>query len=351
MNNLIGRSGSLAFYANDEHGVVIDTKIGAIVASGSAVDVFWLESWEPSNDPLSKPETLLVEKALSVLDESTVLASADRMYTIPDSVKSEAQKALEWRKEEGRGGTPVGLNTARTLSKGGQIGIRKIRHIAKYFPRHEVDKKGKGWKPGQENFPSNGRIAWALWGGDAAWRWARAIVERENKKATTAGGYGQVPQLDYLDYPTNRTDIDPFKLAHELDINYGPEFLARVCLDGSGIDRLYMIDIDGSVYVWDDSAWDNLGNVSGDIWTYDRALDDIYDTQEKTHVIIDPPSAMKIAARFAVDPYCRVMVSELDPEEAGLVYSGAYDEDWDFVDQVLVAAGTTDAVEIGRAHV
>lgn len=67
----------------------------------------------------------------------------DRMYTIPGGVQSEAKKALEWRKKHKRGGTPVGLNTARTLAKGGQIGIRKIRHIAKYFPRHEVDKKGK----------------------------------------------------------------------------------------------------------------------------------------------------------------------------------------------------------------
>ena len=345
MNNLIGRSGSLAFYANDEHGVVIDTAIGAIVASGSAVDVFRLKTWEISTDPLSNPEKLLVEKALSVLDESAVVASADRMYTIPSSVKAEAEKALKWRKEEGRGGTPVGLNTARTLAKGGQIGIRKIRHIAKYFPRHEVDKKGKGWKPGQENFPSNGRIAWALWGGDAGQRWASAIVERENKKATTAGGYNQAPQLDYLDFPTNRSDVDPFKLAHELDMNYGPEFLVRVCLDGSGMDRLYMIDIDGSVYVWDDSAWDNLGNVSGDIWAYDRALDNIYDTQEKTHLIIDPQSALKIAARFAVDPYCKVTVEELDPEESELMLSGVQDEDWDFIDQVLIAAGTTEAVD------
>lgn len=69
------------------------------------------------------------------------------MYTIPDAVIAEAKRGLEWRKEENRGGTSVGLNTARTLARGGQIGIRKIRHIAKYFPRHEVDKKGTGYKP------------------------------------------------------------------------------------------------------------------------------------------------------------------------------------------------------------
>ena len=114
--------------------------------------------------------------------------SENRMYTIPGGVQREAKKALVWRKDFKRGGTPVGMNTARTLARGGQIGIEKVRHIAKYFPRHEVDKKGKGYKPGQENFPSNGRIAWALWGGDAGQRWASAIVEREDKKALLAGG-------------------------------------------------------------------------------------------------------------------------------------------------------------------
>jgi hypothetical protein len=50
-----------------------------------------------------------------------------------------------------------------------------------YFDRHEVDKKGQGWSPGEDGYPSNGRIAWALWGGDPGRTWAAAIVEREKK--------------------------------------------------------------------------------------------------------------------------------------------------------------------------
>ena len=38
--------------------------------------------------------------------------------------------------------------------------------MASYFARHEVDKQGQGWSPGEDGFPSAGRIAWALWGGD-----------------------------------------------------------------------------------------------------------------------------------------------------------------------------------------
>jgi hypothetical protein len=257
------------------------------------------------------------------------------MYTIPGGVQKEAKKSLEWHKEHHRGGTPVGLNTARTLAKGGQIGIEKVRHIAKYFPRHEVDKKGKGWEPGEDNFPSNGRIAWALWGGDAAWRWASSIVERENKKkATTASG--ETYTEDVLAEPD---ELDAFKTAHELDPYMGPEFMARVRLDDSGIDRLYKIEVDGQVYLWDGSTWDDMGHVDGDVYSYDAALDDPYDNCEKTHVVIDPSSAVIISAFLQERPYQPVTLDEIDPEETALMYGGLQDEDFSTIDRVMTAAG------------
>ena len=50
-----------------------------------------------------------------------------------------------------------------------------------YFSRHEVDKKGKGFTPDEDGFPSNGRIAWALWGGDAGQTWAAKKVAQMNR--------------------------------------------------------------------------------------------------------------------------------------------------------------------------
>jgi hypothetical protein len=47
-----------------------------------------------------------------------------------------------------------------------------------FFSRHEVDKKAEGFYSGQEGYPSNGRVAWDLWGGDAAFTWSRNIVEK-----------------------------------------------------------------------------------------------------------------------------------------------------------------------------
>jgi hypothetical protein len=45
-----------------------------------------------------------------------------------------------------------------------------------YFARHEVDKQGEGFNRGEPGYPSAGRIAWALWGGDAGKTWAEGII-------------------------------------------------------------------------------------------------------------------------------------------------------------------------------
>ena len=342
MVDFIGRNGSLALFSNGVDAVVVNTDLNLVVGVGEDAALFSTRDWQLTEETFSNSVLELVSGAVTTLDINVITASG-RAYTIPDGVKSEAKKALEWRKEHKRGGTPVGVNTARTLAKGGQIGIEKIRHIAKYFPRHEVDKKGKGWKPGDDQFPSNGRIAWALWGGDTAWRWAKAIVERENKKSVTAGGYALPGYHDSIDnYKTSKSydsDLNAFKSAHTLDPEYGPEFMARVRMDGSGVDRLYKVDFDGTVAVWDGMGWDNLGHVDGDIWTYDNALDDPYDHCEKDHFVIDPESAVYISARMQQDPFGRVSIEEMDPDEANLFSQAAAEEDWDLVDYAVAASG------------
>jgi hypothetical protein len=328
MSQFIGRRNDLAVYANDTNYVEIDTNLNVVVASGYTSDI---ESSEITKTFESHDGSTveLAASALSVLGPKALTAAA-RLYTIPEGVKKEAKKSLEWRKEHKRGGTPVGLNTARTLSKGGQIGIEKVRHIAKYFPRHEVDKKGKGWKPGEDNFPSNGRIAWALWGGDAGWRWAKAIVEREEKKALKADGYMQ----------DIGADLSPFNMAEIYDESVAPEFLARVHMDGSGIDRVYKVDLDGSVYVWDDGAWDNAGIRGGDIWVYDDSLDELRGDDSQSHIIIDPDSAIVVCAKLQNNPFKKVLISEIDPEEYALFdgYEDDDDDELEFIDDVIVAA-------------
>ena len=101
-------------------------------------------------------------------------------FTPPAGVRREAQKGLDWRSEFGRGGTAVGVARARDLSNGTKISPQTAKRMKAYFDRHEVDKQGEGWSPSQSGFPSAGRIAWALWGGDAGWSWSKKLVRQIN---------------------------------------------------------------------------------------------------------------------------------------------------------------------------
>ena len=90
---------------------------------------------------------------------------------------AEARRGLDWRKEHGRGGTEVGVARARDIVNGRELSPSTVRRMYSFFSRHEVDKKGKGFSEG-EGYPSAGRIAWALWGGDAGFSFSRKIVKR-----------------------------------------------------------------------------------------------------------------------------------------------------------------------------
>jgi len=103
-------------------------------------------------------------------------------YKPTAGMKSEAQKGLDWRREHGRGGTAVGIARARDIVSGKNLSESTVKRMYSFFSRHEVDKQGEGFTPDEDGFPSNGRIAWALWGGDAGFRWSKAIVDRLKKK-------------------------------------------------------------------------------------------------------------------------------------------------------------------------
>lgn len=92
----------------------------------------------------------------------------------PQGVRAEAARGLKWRREYGRGGTAIGVARARDLANGRDISPDTISRMVSYFARHAVDKEGQGWAPGEPGYPSAGRIAWALWGGDPGRTWANS---------------------------------------------------------------------------------------------------------------------------------------------------------------------------------
>jgi hypothetical protein len=322
----LGRNETYVLFSNEDLAAVIDESSNTVVRVDSSVVLLASAEWSTYGE---KPEASSVELANAAVTDLDIKVfsngDSSNMYTIPDAVISEAKRGLAWRKEEKRGGTPVGLNTARTLAQGGQIGIQKIRHIAKYFPRHEVDKKGKGYKPGQSSYPSNGRIAWALWGGDAGKRWASAIVERDNKKRANNSVVASIEEF----MPVERIDYTAFNPSE-----YEPDFYIRIRLDGSGIDRLYKVDIEGYCTVWDDGCWEDLGHIEHDFITYDKSLDDPYDQTQKIHVPVDRESAVKISAMLDNNPFDSVAIQMIDFNESDLIEKAIPEIDWKFLDQL-----------------
>lgn len=104
-------------------------------------------------------------------------------YKPSSGMVSEAKKALAWR-DEGKAkgaGTAVGWQRANQLANGESVSLDTVKRIYSYLSRHEVDKQGKGFSPGEEGYPSKGRVMWAAWGGDAGLPWARRILESVNK--------------------------------------------------------------------------------------------------------------------------------------------------------------------------
>lgn len=98
-----------------------------------------------------------------------------------DAMAEEAERGLEWRREYGRGGTQVGVARARDIANKRDLSMDTVRRMNSYFARHEVDKDAEGFRPGEDGYPSAGRIAWALWGGDAGQSWASRIVAQESE--------------------------------------------------------------------------------------------------------------------------------------------------------------------------
>ena len=117
--------------------------------------------------------------------EMEMMAKAET-FTPNAGMKAAARRALRW-KEEGKAtgaGTPVGWGRATDIVAGRAMSLSVVRRMFSFFSRHEVDKKGKDFY--NTSNPSNGRIMWDAWGGDAGFSWSRAIVNRMKDKALFA---------------------------------------------------------------------------------------------------------------------------------------------------------------------
>lgn len=133
-----------------------------------------------------------------------------------DEMKSEAEMGLMWREEYNRGGTEVGVARARDISNGRNLSPETIQRMDSYFARHEVDKQATGWNRGEDGFPTAGRIAWQLWGGDAGRDWAARMMERIKREELGSEIAEELIALG-TDPPSGYILIDSYEVDYDND--------------------------------------------------------------------------------------------------------------------------------------
>ena len=127
------------------------------------------------------------------------------MANTPTSgMKAAARRALNWKKAGKRGGTAVGLARANQIVNGENLSDDTIRRMYSFFSRHEVDKQATGFNAGEEGYPSPGRVAWDLWGGDAGFSWARTKWNQIQNSREAKKSLGDDDLMEKRDYSASQ---------------------------------------------------------------------------------------------------------------------------------------------------
>jgi hypothetical protein len=95
-------------------------------------------------------------------------------YKPTTGMATAAKRALKWKADGEPGGTLVGLARANQLKDREPLSESVVLRMYSFFSRHETDKSATGFRSGEEGFPSKGRVAWDLWGGDGGFSWSTA---------------------------------------------------------------------------------------------------------------------------------------------------------------------------------
>jgi len=152
-------------------GVMVGHKLKSLRSSNSTT-----KDYQGCGCEECKAENISCEDCMCSVND---VNKADDSYTPNAGMKAAARRALKW-KEEGKAngaGTPVGWGRASDIVAGRSMSLSTVKRMYSFFSRHEVDKKGKDFNNATN--PSNGRIMWEAWGGDAGFAWSRAIVNRK----------------------------------------------------------------------------------------------------------------------------------------------------------------------------
>jgi len=161
----------------------------------------------PEDEGQLHPQAIPVQTTDAPIPE---IRSFDMKYRPTSGMKEAAQRALDWKAEGFDGGTRVGLARANQIVNGETLSEDTILRMYSFFSRHEVDKQAEGFNAGEDGFPSPGRVAWDLWGGDAGFRWStskRDAMQPDGKSLD--GDHVCTPGVVYKSHPFYGYELEP----------------------------------------------------------------------------------------------------------------------------------------------
>ena len=150
-----------------------------------------------------------------------------KTYTPTDGMASAARRALKWKEEGRRGGTRVGLARANQLVRKEALSSDTVMRMHSFFSRHAVDKQATGFNSGEEGFPSPGRVAWDLWGGDAGASWSKQkrdqIMNERMNKSVWSGVFFPADEPEEMSLIAEDPEDAPLDTAEVVDTNFEVE--------------------------------------------------------------------------------------------------------------------------------
>lgn len=151
--------------------------------------------------------------------------------TAPKGVVAELKRGLKWHEEghSGDGLEPATVSWARRLADGEEITRDKAVKMSAWLARHKVDKEGQGYNPGEDGYPSPGRVAWALWGGDPAVGWSAKLVNYFEDDTVDKISKYYDPYKSAYDPPDLPTPCTPADLTPTMAVAMPPELQAEFC--------------------------------------------------------------------------------------------------------------------------
>ena len=172
-----------------------------------------------------------------------------------EGMREEAQRYRDWKADGEGGGTDVARTRASQILSGNELSPDTVVTMSAWFARHEVDKQGKGFSPGEDGYPSNGRVAWAAWGGDPGKSWSDARSKRIKKarEGRQLISNNEEELLTSMEQEQERAAPDALKTGDFVSWNS-----QEVVLEGkiTRVERDGQIDVPGSTFVINGTAED-----------------------------------------------------------------------------------------------